>query len=179
MHAYEFPAVSYPLFLHHYIYISANQLLQAREVCTKEEELRQLREKHEAEPSRLAHESKAKQQEIEFELKAQTLRADHDRDDLQQQLKAKDIHITAISSESQLNQHRIKVLTDENKEMTARINSLEAKLTKLEFLECVASQEVDQLREQTMDKEVEIDYLRKEQTYITPTTTATSSPLCT
>ena len=68
---------------------------------------------------------------------------------------------------------------DENKEMTARINSLEAKLTKVEFLERIASQEVDQFREEMMDKEVEIDYLRKEQTYTTSTTTATSSSLCT
>ena len=63
--------------------------------------------------------------------------------------------------------------------MTAKINFLEAKLVKLEFLEGASSQVVDQLREELMDKEVEIDYLRKEQAYTTPTTTATSSPLCT
>ena len=159
---------------------SVHQLLQAREeVRTKEEELRQLREEHEAELSRLAHESKAKQQEIEFELKAQIIQADALLDDLQQQLKAKDIHITAISSESQHNQHRIEALTDENKEMIARINSLEAEIVKLEFLEGVSSQEVGQLREELMDKEVEIDYLGKEQAYTSLSTTATSSPLCT
>ena len=36
---------------------------------------------------------------------------------------------------------------------------------KLEFLEGISSQEIDQLREELMDKEVEIDYLRKEQAY--------------
>ena len=102
-----------------------------------------------------------------------------DRDDLQQQLNAKDIHITAISSELQHKQHMIETLTDKNNEMMAKINSLEAKLVKLEFLEGVSSQEIDQLREDLMDKEVEIDYLRKEQAYTTSKTTATSSPLCT
>ena len=158
---------------------SVHELLQSREVKKKEEELRQVKEEHEAELSRLAHENTAKQHEIEFELKAQLLQADALRDDLQQQLKAKDIEITAISRESRHNQGRIDTLTDENKEMTAQINSLETKLVKLEFLEGVSSQEVDQLREELMDKEVEIDYLRKEQAYTTPTTTATSSPLCT
>ena len=131
---------------------------------------------HEAEPSRLTHESTAKQQEIEFELKSQI---DAPREDLQQQLKAKDIEIVAIRRESQHNQDRSEALTDKNKEMAAQINFLEAKLVKLEFLEGVSSQVVDQLREELMDKEVEIDYLRKEQAYTTPTTTATSSPLCT
>ena len=161
---------------------SVHQLLQAREVRTKEEELRKMREEHEAELSRLSHESTAKQQNIELELKAQILQADalqRDRDDLQQQLTAKDNQITAISSKLQHNQDRIEALTDKNKEMTAQINSLENKLTKAEFLEGVFSQEVDQLREELMDKEVEIDYLRKDQAHTTPTTTATSSPLCT
>ena len=162
---------------------SVHQLLQAREeVRTKEEELRKMREEHEAELSRLTYESTTKQQNIELELKAQILQADalqRNRDDLQQQLTAKDIQITAISSELQHNQDRIEALTDKNKEMTAQINSLENKFTKAEFLEGVFSQEVDQLREELMDKEVEIDYLRKEQAYTTPTTTATSSPLCT
>ena len=163
--------------------LSVHQLLQAREeVRTKEKDLRKIREEHEAELSRLTHESTAKQQEIELELKAQILQADalqHDRDDLQQQLTAKDVKITAISSELQHNQNRIEALTDKNNEMTAEINSLEDKLVKLEFLEGASSQVVDQLREELMDKEVEIDYLRKEQAYTTPTTTATSSPLCT
>ena len=75
-------------------------------------------------------------------------------------------------------QGRIDALTDENKEINAQINFLETKIVKLEFLEGVTSQEVDQLRDELMDKEVEIDYLRKEQTYTTPSTTATSSPLC-
>ena len=162
---------------------SVHQLLQAREeVRTKEEELRKMREEHEAELSRLTCESTTKQQEIELELKAQILQADalqHDRDDLQQQLTAKDVKITAISSELQHNQNRIEALTDKNNEMTAKINSLEDKLVKLEFLEGTSSQVVDQLREELMDKEVEIDYLRKEQAHTTLTTTATSSPLCT
>ena len=136
-------------------------------------------EDHEAEPSRLTHESTAKQQNIEVELKAQILQADELREDLQQQLKAKDIEIIAIRRESQHNQDRSEALTDEKKEMAAQINFLEAKLVKLEFLEGVSSQVVDQLREELMDKEVEIDYLRKEQAHTTPTTTATSSPLCT
>ena len=163
---------------------SVHQLLESREeVRTKEEELRQvkeelsqMKEEHEAELSKLTHESTAKQQEIEFELKAQ---ADALREDLQQQLKAKDLQITAISRESQHNQGRIDTLTDENKEMTTKINSLNAKLVKLEFLEGVFSREVDQLREELMDKEVEIDFLRKDQEYTTPTNTATSSQLCT
>ena len=62
--------------------------------------------------------------------------------------------------------------------MAAQINSFEDKLVKLEFLEGASSQVVDQLREELMDKEVEIDYLRNEQAHTTPTTTATSSPLC-
>ena len=162
---------------------SVHQLLQAREeVITKEEELRKLREEHEAELSRLTCESTTKQQKIEFELKAQILQADalqRDRDDLQQQLTTKDVKITAISSELQHNQDRIEALTDKNNEMTAEINSLEDKLTKAEFLEGASSQVVDQLREELMDKEVEIDYLRKDQAHTTPTTTATSPPLCT
>ena len=162
---------------------SVHQLLQAREeVRTKEEELRKMREEHEAELSRLTYESTTKQQEIELEFKAQILHADalqRDRDDLQQQLTAKDVKIIAISSKLQHNQNRIEALTDQNKEMTAEINSLEDKLVKLEFLESASSQVVDQLREELMDKEIEIDFLRKEQTYPTPTTTATSSPLCT
>ena len=137
---------------------------------------------HEAEPSRLTHqstESTARQQEIEVELKAQIIQADELRKDLQQQLKAKDVEIIAIRRESQHNQDRIEVFTDENKEMAAQINFLEAKLVKLEFLEGASSQVVDQLRDELMDKEVEIDYLRKEQAHTTPTTTAISSPLCT
>ena len=171
-----------------------HQLLQTREeVRTKEEELRQVREVHETQLSRLTHESTAKQQEIELELKAQMRtkseeinvlqsQADAiqcDQDDLQQQLKAKDLQITAISTELQHKEHKIETLTVKCNEMMAQINSLDAKLTKVEFLEGVSSQEVDQLREELMDKEVEIDYLRKEQIYITPTTTATSSSLCT
>ena len=132
-----------------------HQLLQAREeVRTKEEELRQLREEHEAELSRLAHQSTAKLQETELELKAQIVQANALQHDLQQQLKANDIQINT------------------------QINSLEAKIVKLEFLEGISSQEIDQLREELMDKEVEIDYLRKEQAYTTTlSTTATSSPL--
>ena len=84
-----------------------------------------------------------------------------------------------VSSELKHNQDTIEALTDENKEMIAQINFLEAKLVKLEFLEGASSQVVDQLREELMDKEVEIDYLRNEQAHTTPTTTATSSPLCT
>ena len=158
---------------------SVHQLLQTKKELTNEEELRQMKEEHEAELSRLMHESTAKQQEIEFELQAQIVQADALREDLQQQLKAKDLQITAISRESQHNQGRIDTLTDENKEMTTKIDSLNSKLVKLEFLEGVSSQEVDQLREELMDKEVEIDYLRKEQAHTTPTITAISSPLCT
>ena len=162
---------------------SVHHLLQSREEVRKEEEFRQvkeelsqMKEEHETELSKLMHESTAKQQEIESELKAQ---ADALREDLKQQLKAKDLQITAISRESQHNQGRIDTLTDENKEMTTKINSLNTKLVKLEFLEGVFSREVDQLREELMDKEVEIDFLRKDQEYTTPTTTATSSSLCT
>ena len=163
---------------------SVHHLLQSREEVRKKEEefrqvkeeLSQMKEEHETELSKLMHESTAKQQEIEFELKAQ---ADALREDLQQQLKAKDLQITAISRESQHNQGRIDTLTDENKEMTTKIDSLNAKLVKLEFLKGVSSREVDQLREELMDKEVEIDFLRKDQEYTTPTTTATSSSLCT
>ena len=162
---------------------NVHHLLQSREEVRKEEEFRQvneeliqMKEEHETELSKLMHESTAKQQEIEFELKAQ---ADALREDLQQQLKAKDLQITAISRELRHNQGQIDILTDENKEMTTKIDSLNAKLVKLEFLEGVSSQEVDQLRQDLMDREVEIDYLRNEQAHTIPTTTATSSPLCT
>ena len=85
-----------------------HQLL--KEVRIKEEELKKMREEHEAELSRLKSES-AKQQETEFELKAQIRAKDKkinnlqsqtdglqcDKDDLQHQLKARDIQIAALS----------------------------------------------------------------------------------
>ena len=155
-----------------------HQLLQAREeVRTKEEELKQVREMHEAELSRLTHESTAKQQDIEFELKAQLrtrneemsiLRSQADalqcdKDDLQQQLKERDIQIASISSESQHKQNSIETLTAYTEELTSEMHVLEAKFMEVEFFRDHYSQEVDQLREELMDKILEIESLRKQQ----------------
>ena len=142
---------------------SIHQLLEARELRTREEEIRHMKDEHEAKLSRVLQESTTKQQQFELELKAQVreeintmhtqvVALQRDRDDLQHQL----------SSKSQQNQDKIETLTEENHEMTGRINFLEAKLTRVEFLESVHSQEVDQLREELMEKIAEIDHLRKE-----------------
>ena len=141
---------------------SIHQLLEARELRTREEEIRHMKDEHEAKLSRVLQESTTKQQQFELELKAQVreeistmhtqvVALQRDRDDLQHQL----------SSKSQQNQDKIETLTEENHEMTGHINFLEAKLTRVEFLESVHSQEVDQLREELMEKIAEIDHLRK------------------
>ena len=155
---------------------SVHQLLQAREeVRTKEEELRKVRQEHEVELSRLTHESKLKLQEIELELKAQIgtkseeieilqSQADalqHDREDLQQLLKAK---FTVISKELQHNQDRVETLT-------SHIGSLEARFREVEFLRDHYSHEVDQLRKELMAKIAEVDQLRKEQEDMVPAKT--------
>ena len=160
-----------------------HQLLQAREeVRTKEEELRQVREEHEAELSRLTHESTAKQQEIEFELQAQlrtrneemsilqsqadTLQCD--KDDLQQQLKEKRIQITAISSEAR---HRVEALTADMQKLTSQMDLLDTSHKEAEFYRDHYSQEVDQLREELMDRILEIEFLRKQLNDVVPADT--------
>ena len=168
-----------------------HQLLQAREeVRKKEEELRQVKEDHQVEISRLIHETTAKQQEMELELKAQmstksekinTLQSQvdalqHDQDDHQQQLKEKDIQIASISSESQYKQYRIETLTADRQELTRQVHNLEAKLEEEKFFRDHYSQEFDQLRDELMDKIVENEYLTKQQKNVVqadtlPTTT--------
>ena len=160
-----------------------HQLLQAREeVRTKEEELRQVREMHEAELSRLTHESTAKQQEIEFELKAQLRTRNEemsilqsqadtlhcDKDYLQQQLKEKGIQITAISSEAR---HRVEALTADMQELTSQMDLLDASHKEAEFYRDHYSQEVDQLREELMDRILEIEFLRKQLNDVVPADT--------
>ena len=161
-----------------------HQLLQEREVRKKEEELRQVKEDHQVEISRLIHETTAKQQEMELELKAQmstksekinTLQSQvdalqHDQDDHQQQLKEKDIQIASISSESQYKQYRIETLTADRQELTRQVHTLEAKLEEEKFFRDHYSQEVDQLREELMEKIVENENLTKQQTDTLPTT---------
>ena len=149
-------------------------------------------EEQEAKWLKLIHESRAKQLELEFELESKNsevtllhcnaeekdveigilntqIRAKEEEistlqiqgDDLQQQLKEKDIHVTAISSE--LND-RIEALTDDKQELTSQMISLEARFKEVEFFQNHYSQEVDQLREELMNKVAEIDHLRKQQT---------------
>ena len=160
---------------------SVHHLQQAsEEVRKKEEELRQVKEDHQVEISRLT----AKQQKMEFELKAQmstksekinTLQSQvdalqHDQDDHQQQLKERDIQIAFISSESQYKQNRIETFTADREELTRQVQTLEAKLEEEKFYRDHYSQEVDQLREELMDKIVENEYLTKQQTDTLPTT---------
>ena len=161
----------------------------------RQEELRQVMEELEAKWLKLINESRAKQQELEFELESNNLEVTilhciaEEKDveigfletqmranseeintlksqgvELQQQLKEKDIHITAISSELQHNRDNIEVLTDDKQELTSQMISLEARFKEVEFFRNHYSQEVDQLREELMDKKAEIDHLRKQQT---------------
>ena len=85
-------------------------------------------------------------------------------DDLQQQLEEKNIDITAISSELQHNQDKIEAITDDKQKLTSQMISLEARFKEVEFFRDHYSQEVDQLREELMNKVAEIDHLRKQQT---------------
>ena len=162
-----------------------HQLLQAsEEVRKKEEKLRQVKEDHQVEISRIILESTAKQQKVEFELKAQistksekinTLQSQvdalqHDQDGLQQQLKERDIQIASISSELQYKQNRIETFTADRQELTRQVQTLEAKLEEEKFFRDHYSQEVDQLREELMDKVVENEYLTKQQRDTVPTT---------
>jgi len=55
------------------------------------------------------------------------------------------------------------------------MESLEAKCKEVEFFRDTYSWEVDQLRDDLMDKEVEIDLLRKQQVHILPTSSSSSS----
>ena len=87
----------------------------------------------------------------------------HDREDLQQQLIAKDIQITTISRELQYNQDRIETLTDDKQQLTSHIDSLEARFREVEFLRDHYSHEVDQLRQELMEKIAEVDHLSKKQ----------------
>ena len=171
---------------------SVHQLLQAREeVRKKEEELRQVMEDHQVEVSRLIHETTAKQQDVEFELKAQlsnksetisTLQSQvdalqYDQDDHQQQLKERDIQIASISSELQYKQSRIETLTADRQELTRQVHILEVKLEEEKFFQDHYSREVDQLREELMEKIVENEYLTKQQKdVVTADTLLTTSP---
>ena len=171
---------------------SVHQLLQAsEEVRKKEEELRQVKEDHQVEISRIIHESTAKQQKVEFELKAQVSTKSekinilqnqvdalqHDQDGLQQQLKEKDVQIASISSESQYKQSRIETLTVDRQELTRQVQTLEAKLEEEKFFRDHYSQEVDQLRDELMDKIVENEDLTKQQKdVVTADTLLATSP---
>ena len=158
----------------------------------RQEELKQVMEEQEAKWLTLIHESRAKQQALELELESKnsevtllhcnieekdveigilktqitaqseeinTLQSQED--DLQQQLKEKNIRITAISSEYH---GKIEALTDDKQELTSQMISLEARFKEVEFFRNHHSQEVDQLREELMNKVAEIDHLRKQQT---------------
>jgi len=57
------------------------------------------------------------------------------------------------------------------------MESLEAKCKEVKFFRDTYSWEVDQLRDDLVDKEVEIDLLRQQQVYILPTSTSSSSPV--
>ena len=172
---------------------SVHHLLQVRreEVRKKEEELRQVKEDHQVEVSRIIHETTAKQQKMEFELKAQisnksekinTLQTQvdalqHDQDDHQQQLKERDIQIASISSELQYKQSRIETLTADRQELTRQVHILEVKLEEEKFFQDHYSREVDQLREELMEKIVENEYLTKQQKdVVTADTLLTTSP---
>ena len=163
---------------------SVHHLLQVRK---KEEELRQVKEDHQVEISRLT----AKQQKMELELKAQistksekinTLQSQVDalqcaQDDHQQQLKERDIQIASISSELQYKQNRIETFTADRQELTRQVQTLEAKLEEEKFFRDHYSQEVDQLREELMDKIVENEDLTKQQTdVVTADTLPTTFP---
>ena len=150
-------------------------------------------EEQEAKWLKLIHESRAKQQELQFELesknsevtllhcnaeekdveigilKTQVRAKSEEINTLQSQgedlqLKEKDIHITAISSELRHNRDMIEALTDDKQELTSQIISLEARFKEVEFFQSHYSQEVDQLREELMNKVAEMDHLRKQQT---------------
>ena len=76
----------------------------------------------------------------------------------------------AVPSESQYKQNRIETLTADRQELTRQVHNLEAKLEEEKFFRDHYSQEVDQLREELMDKIVENEDLTKQQTDTLPTT---------
>ena len=92
-------------------------------------------------------------------------------ENLQQTIIEKDI----IISDSQSKQDRIEMLELEKQEQISKIDSLEARCREVEFFRDTYSWEVDQLRDDVMDKEVEIDFLRKQQVHMMPTPTSPSS----
>ena len=125
---------------------------------------------------------------MEFELKAQistksetisTLQYQVDalQHDHQQQLNKRDNQIASISSESQYKQSRIETLTADRQELTRQVHNLEAKLEEEKFFQDHYSQEVDQLREELVDKIVENEYLTKQQKdVVTADTLPTTCP---
>ena len=152
-------------------------------------------EKQETKWVKLIHESRAKLQELEFELESKSLEVtvlqcnveekdvemgilktqiraksedidtlQSQRDDIQQQLKEKDVHITAVSRELQHNRDKIEALTDDKQELTSQMISLEARFKEVEFFQNYYIQEVNQLRAELMNKVAEIDHLKKQQT---------------
>ena len=174
----------------------APQLMEHRkEFGTREEELTQARvklqlelESKNLEVTFLRCEAKEKDDEIaaikrhraeESEvLQSQVDSLQQDVGNLQQRLIEKDNEIAAIINDSQCNQDRIETLELEKQELTTQMESLEAKCTEVEFFRDAYSCEVDQLRDDLMDKEVEIDLLRKQQVHILPTSaSASSSPV--
>ena len=74
--------------------------------------------------------------------------------------------MTAISSELQHNRDKIEAVTEDKQELTSQMISLEARFKEVEFVQNHYSQEVDQLREELMDKVAEINHLRRQQTDI-------------
>ena len=94
---------------------------------------------------------------------------------LQQKVAEKENEIAAIINDSHSNQDRIETLEIEKQELTTQMESLEARYREVEFFQDTYSGEVDQLRDDLMDKELEIDFLRKEQVHMMPT--SASSPI--
>jgi len=171
----------------------APQLMEHRkEVGTREEELTQATvklqlelESKNLEVTFLRCDAKEKDDEIaaikrrrEEESKALQSQVDslqQDLGNLQQRLTEKDNETAAIIIDSQCNKDRIKTLKPEKHEWTTKMESLEAKCKEVEFFRDTYNWEVDQLRDDLMDKEVEIDLLRKQQVHILPTSSSSSS----
>ena len=108
-------------------------------------------------------------------LQSQVDSLQQDLGNLHQKLIEKVNQIAAIINDCQCNQDRIETLELEKQELATQMKSLEAKCKEVELFWDTYSCEVDQLRDDLMDKEVEIDLLRKQQVHILPTFTSASS----
>ena len=83
----------------------------------------------------------------------------------------------AVPSESHYKQSRIETLTADKQELIRQVHTLEAKLEEEKFFRDHYSQEVDQLRDELMDKIVENEYLTKQhKDVVTADTLPTTSP---